>query len=182
MNWRRAAVGAAVALPVIALLAYGMTQNPNERPSTLGGRPAPEFALPVMDAPADTARLWEHAGELVVLNFWASWCLECRREHGELSRAAEQYGPQGVNFYGVLYGDTPENGRAWIDEMGGQSYPSLLDAGSRTAIDYGLLGVPETFIIDRSGTVVHKQLGPISLAQLSAILDPLLAASAGATE
>ncbi|HEX6132545.1 MAG TPA: redoxin domain-containing protein [Longimicrobiales bacterium] len=178
MNWRRALIGVGIALPIIALLAYGMTTDPKKLPSTLPGRPAPEFALRVMDsAPPDTVRLSAHRGQVVVLNFWASWCLECRVEHGDLSLVSSMYGPRGVRFYGVLYSDTEANGRSWIREMGGQAYPALVDDGSRTAIDYGLYGVPETFIIDQQGRVVHKQIGPITAQQLSAIIDPLLAAT-----
>lgn len=177
MNWNRGAAGAAVALPIIALLAYGMSVDPKDLPSTLPGRPAPAFALPVLDAaPPDTARLTEHRGEVVVVNFWASWCLECRVEHEDLSQVSSLYAPRGVRFYGVLYNDSESNGRNWIQSMGGQSYPALLDPGSRTAIDYGLYGVPETFVIDQQGRVVHKQIGPITAAQLSRLIDPLLAA------
>lgn len=174
MNWRRSAAGIAVSMPILALLAYGMTLDPNEIPSPLPGRPAPEFVLPVMDAPGDSVRLSDHLGDVVVINFWASWCLECRHEHADLSLAATRYGPRGVHFYGILYNDTPANGRAWIREMGGQSYPALMDEGSRTAIGYGLYGVPETFIIDAEGTVVHKQIGPITMSKLASILEPLL--------
>ena len=175
MNWRRSLIGVGIALPIIALLTYGMTVDPGELPSTLPGRPAPEFALRIMDStPPDTARLIAHRGEVVVVNFWASWCLECRVEHSDLSLAATMYEPRGVRFYGVLYSDTEENGRSWIREMGGQAYPALIDERSRTAIDYGLYGVPETFIIDQQGRVVHKQIGPITTAQLAAIIDPLL--------
>jgi cytochrome c biogenesis protein CcmG/thiol:disulfide interchange protein DsbE len=177
MDWRRAGIGAGIALPIIALLAYGMTVDPKELPSTLPGRPAPEFALRVMDsAPPDTARLREHRGDVVVLNFWASWCLECRVEHSDLSLAATMYAPRGVKFYGILYSDTEANGRSWIREMGGQAYRALVDDRSRTAISYGLYGVPETFVIDQQGRVVHKQIGPISAQQLSSIIEPLLEA------
>ena len=176
MNWRRAVIGAGVALPIIALLAYGMTVDPKALPSTLPGRPAPEFALRVMDsAPPDTVRLSEQRGAVVVLNFWASWCLECRVEHSDLSLAATTYAPRGVKFYGVLYSDSEGNGRNWIRDMGGQAYPALVDDRSRTAIGYGLYGVPETFVIDQQGRVVHKQIGPITARQLANILEPLLA-------
>jgi cytochrome c biogenesis protein CcmG, thiol:disulfide interchange protein DsbE len=174
MNWRRSLVGLGVSVPIIALLAYGLTLDPRTIPSTLPGRPAPDFALPVLDQP-DTVRLADLRGNVVVLNFWASWCLECRFEHSDLSVAATMYEPRGVRFYGILYNDTPANGRAWIRDMGGQTYPALLDTGSRTAVSYGLYGVPETFIIDRDGTVVHKQIGPITLSRLASLLDPLVA-------
>ena len=85
-----------------------------------------------------------------------------------------RYQGKGVRFFGVLYNDEPENGKRWIEEMGGQSYPTLLDPGSLTAINYGLYGVPETFIIDQTGMVVHKQIGPITTALLSQLLNPLL--------
>jgi cytochrome c biogenesis protein CcmG, thiol:disulfide interchange protein DsbE len=175
MNLRRSAIGIGISLPIIALLAFGLTRNPNEIVSPLPGREAPDFALPLLDNAADTVRLSALRGEVVVLNFWASWCLECRFEHSDLSFAATTYGPRGVHFYGVLYDDTPMNGRAWIRQMGGQTYPALIDAGSRTAIDYGLYGVPETFVIGRDGIVVHKQIGPLSLARLASLLEPLLA-------
>ncbi|MGH7447544.1 MAG: TlpA family protein disulfide reductase [Longimicrobiales bacterium] len=175
MDWRRSAIGVGIALPIIGLLAYGMAVDPNALPSTLPGRSAPDFALHVLDsAPPDTARLVEHRGAVVVLNFWASWCLECRVEHSDLSLAARTYAQRGVKFYGVLYSDSEANGRAWIREMGGQAYPALVDDRSRTAIDYGLYGVPETFIIDQQGRVVHKQIGPITARKLAEIIDPLL--------
>ena len=182
MNLRRSLIGIGISVPIIALLAYGLTRDPNEVVSPLPGRQAPEFALPFLDNEADTVRLSALRGEVVVLNFWASWCLECRYEHSDLSAAASTYGPRSVRFYGVLFQDSPDNGRAWIREMGGQTYPALVDHGLRTAIAYGLYGVPETFVIGRDGKVVHKQIGPVSMSTLAALLEPLLAErpSAGA--
>ena len=110
----------------------------------------------------------------MVLNFWASWCLACRDEHADLSNTAKAYHDRGVRFYGLLYNDRAPFGVKWIEEMGGQSYPSLLDPGSRTAIDYGLYGVPETFIVTGSGRVIYKHTGPISERLLSQKLDSLL--------
>jgi cytochrome c biogenesis protein CcmG, thiol:disulfide interchange protein DsbE len=177
MNWRGSLIGVAVALPILSLLAFGLTRDPKAMSSPLPGRAAPEFRLAMMDSPADTVRLAQHLGEIVVLNFWASWCLECRREHASLSQAADIYRDRGVHFYGVLYNDSPENGRRYIQQLGGQSYPALLDPNSRTAIDYGLYGVPETFFIGRDGRVVHKQIGPLTLSKIMEIINPLLAES-----
>jgi cytochrome c biogenesis protein CcmG/thiol:disulfide interchange protein DsbE len=175
MNWRRSAIGIGITLPIIGLLAYGMTLDPNARPSTMPGRPAPEFALRIMDSvPPDSARLSDQRGSVVVLNFWASWCIPCRVEHPELTLASSMYEGRGVKFFGVLYDDSEANGRSWIREVGGQRYPALIDDGARTAIDYGLYGVPETFVIDQQGRVVQKHIGPITAAQLSGIIDPLL--------
>jgi cytochrome c biogenesis protein CcmG, thiol:disulfide interchange protein DsbE len=177
MNWRRAMIAFAAAIPVIALLGYGLTRDPHALDSPLPGRPAPEFALPVM-ASADSVRLAELRGHVVVLNFWASWCVPCLVEHPVLTEAAVHYYDQGVRFLGVLYRDSPDNARRWIDRLGGASYPTVLDAGSRAAIDYGLAGVPETFIIDRDGTIARKHIGPITAEQMAQLLEPLLAGAA----
>lgn len=174
MNWRRSAWGLGLSIPFVALLAYGMTNDPRSIPSPLPGKPAPDFALQTLEG-RDTVRLSDLRGDVVVINFWASWCMECRVEHADLSMAATMLREKGVHFFGLLYNDTPANGRAWIREMGGQSYPALIDQGSRTAIDYGLYGVPETFIIDRNGVVAHKQIGPITVRKLAEIIEPLLA-------
>ncbi|MBK8061580.1 MAG: redoxin domain-containing protein [Gemmatimonadetes bacterium] len=183
MNWKRAASAAAVAVPIIALLGYGMTRDPKEIPSPLPGREAPTFSLAVfaegqgdqLRPVGDTVSLADHSGEVVVLNFWASWCLACRDEHSTLSSVAEAYAGKGVKFYGVLYNDVPANGTRWISEMGGQSYPSLNDPRTRTAIDYGLYGVPETFFIARDGRVAYKHVGPVTAQVLAYKLDSLLA-------
>jgi cytochrome c biogenesis protein CcmG/thiol:disulfide interchange protein DsbE len=164
----------------VAVLAFGLTRDPSQIISPLPGREAPDFALPVMDPTEalDSVRLAGMRGEVVVLNFWASWCLECRYEHADLSRVALHYQDRGVRFFGVLYEDSPNNGRRWIEQMGGQEYPSLVDPGSKTAVKYGLYGVPETFIIDQTGKVVHKQVGAVTEGLLRSVIDPLLTAGA----
>lgn len=185
MNWKRSFVAVACVVPLLALFRIGLKMDPRSIPSPLPGREAPEFTLVRMDGgdgetetvPADSmvVRLSEHRGEVVVLNFWASWCLACRDEHAPLSEVAELYRDRGVVFYGILYNDTPPNARRWIEGMGGQSYATLLDPGSRTAIDYGLYGVPETFFIDRDGKVAYKQIGPVTrellIRQIEALLE-----------
>lgn len=182
MNWRRALLAPLLALPVIGLLAWGMTRDPGEIISPLPGREAPAFALEVFAsgvAPIalplkDTVRLAALRDTVVVVNFWASWCLACRDEHEDLTRSAEHYASQPVRFVGVLYQDRPAAALPWIAEMGGQSYPSVDDPRSRAAIDYGLYGVPETFIIDAGGRIAHKQTGPITAAILRRVVDSLL--------
>ena len=181
MSWKRALAAAAVVLPLLALLAFGMTRDPNEIPSPLPGRDAPPFRLVTMplderdSATVETIDLTALRGSVVVLNFWASWCLACRDEHRPLSSVARAYEGQRVRFYGVVYNDSPDNARAWIEEMGGQAYPALVDPNARTAIDYGLYGVPETFIIGTDGRVRHKIIGPASEQELRARIDLLLA-------
>ena len=184
MSWKRALVAGAIVLPLLALLAFGMTRNPNVIPSPLPGREAPEFRLVTMPldendtAAVATVDLAELRGNVVVLNFWASWCLACRDEHRPLSRVARAYTGLPVRFFGVVYNDSPDNAREWIEAMGGQSYPALIDPDARTAIDYGLYGVPETFIIGPDGRVRHKIIGPASEQELRSQIDLLLAEAA----
>jgi cytochrome c biogenesis protein CcmG/thiol:disulfide interchange protein DsbE len=193
VNWRRSALATIGAVPLIALFAYGFTRDPGEIPSPMPGREAPTFALDVFapgEAPlarpvGDTIRLTDLAGKVVVVNFWASWCLACRDEHTALSETAVSYADSPTQFIGVLYNDRSPSAIEWIRDMGGQSYPSVLDAGSRTAINYGLYGVPETFIIDPHGRIAYKHMGPITARVLRQWIDSLLpdpASAAGAAQ
>lgn len=184
MRWRFAAAAVALGLPAVALLGFGLTRDPREIPSPLPGRPAPTFALPVFapgtpptgKAPAvgDSIRLASLRGDIVVVNFWASWCLACRGEHAALAAVGAQYTGTDVHFVGVLYNDSPDNGVRWIQQLGGQPYPSLQDEGARTAIDYGVYGVPETFVIDKQGVIRYKQIGPITQEALERKILPLV--------
>lgn len=185
MNWGRSAIAAIFAVPVIGLFIFGLHHDPKDIPSPLPGKPAPLFALevfapgqPPLSRPiGDTVRLADLRGQVVVVNFWASWCLSCRDEHTTLSEVARHYVGKPVRFVGSLYQDTPSAGREWIAQMGGQSYPGVQDPGARTAIDYGLYGVPETFIISPDGVIAHKITGPASAGLVTYVVDSLLAAS-----
>ena len=182
MNWKRAIIAMLAAAPVIALFAYGFTRDPAEIPSPLPGHDAPPFSLAVFTsgdarpAPSvgDTVRLRNLRGKVLVVNFWASWCGPCRSEHAALSETARQYAGRPVQFLGVLYNDVPQSALQWITEMGGQSYPAVLDPGTLTAIDFGVYGVPESYIIDATGRIAYKQLGPASEKVLHRWIDSLL--------
>lgn len=186
---RRTLTGGLFAAGLLGLLAFGLTRDPYDLPSPLVGGAAPEFALAVMpERPLpeldgwegrDTARLSQLRGAPVVLNFWASWCLACREEHPVLSAAADRYRDEGVLFFGVLYQDKPPAARRFIRELGGQSYPTLLDPGSRVAIDYGVYGVPETYFLTAEGRVAHKHIGPVTPEVLRSRIDSLLIRSTG---
>lgn len=189
MNWRRAATAAGVALPIVALLAYGMTRDPREIPSPLPGKPAPGFTLTSFSAgeeprwaatPGTAVALERLRDTVVVVNFFASWCMPCRVEHPVLAAVANAYVGRPVRFFGVLYNDSEDNGRQWIRMMGGQPYPALADPGARTAIDYGVSGVPETFIVSREGRVARKFTGPVTPDSLVPALDALLGAESPA--
>jgi cytochrome c biogenesis protein CcmG/thiol:disulfide interchange protein DsbE len=174
-----------VAVGLLGLLGYGLTRDPYVLPSPLVGKPAPELRLPVMPPVTDpdlgrwegrdTVRMDELEGRPLVINFWASWCLACRDEHPHLSAAARRYGDEGVRFFGVLYQDKPPTARRFIRDLGGQSYPTLLDPGSRVAIDYGVYGVPETYFIGADGRVRHRHIGPVTTEILRTRIDSLLA-------
>jgi cytochrome c biogenesis protein CcmG, thiol:disulfide interchange protein DsbE len=173
MNWKRSLVGVGIAVPIVMLLGYGLTRDPRHIASPLPGRPAPDFVLPALEQ-GDSIKLSELRGNVVVVNFWASWCIPCRDEHPILLEAARGYQDKGVKFVGIAYNDKPEDSQRWLNELG-KSYPSLVDAGARTAIDYGVSGVPETFILDKQGVVAFKKFGPITTAEITQKLDSLLA-------
>lgn len=174
-----------VAAAVLGLLGWGLTRDAFVLPSPLVGNPAPSFDLPVMPESSepelgrwqgrDTVSLSETEGLALVVNFWASWCLACREEHPLLSAAADRYRDRGVRFYGILYQDTPANARRFIREMGAQTYPTLLDPKSTTAIDFGVCGVPETYFVSAAGIVAHKHTGPVTADVLRSQIDSLLA-------
>jgi cytochrome c biogenesis protein CcmG/thiol:disulfide interchange protein DsbE len=188
MNWKRSAIAAGFAIPVLGLFVFGMRHDPKDIPSPLPGTIAPSFALQVF-APGqtplgrpigDTIRLADMRGQVVVLNFWASWCLSCRDEHAVLSEVARTYAGKPVRFVGSLYQDRASAGTEWIAELGGQSYPSVEDPQARTAIDYGLYGVPETFIVAADGRIARKITGPAEATVVTRIVDSLLAAAPAA--
>jgi cytochrome c biogenesis protein CcmG/thiol:disulfide interchange protein DsbE len=174
MNWKRSLIGIGAALPIVGLLAYGLTVDPRYIASPLPGREAPDFVLPALET-SDTVSLGSLRGRIVLVNFWASWCIPCRQEHPVLLEAAHSYAGKDVTFLGITYNDAPEDSKRWLKELG-QAFPSLVDKGARTAIDYGVAGVPETFIVDRNGVVAFKKFGPITRAELTQKLDSLLEA------
>jgi len=173
MKWKRFALPLA-GLPIVALLAYGLTRDAKLVPSPLPGRAAPDFALTTLTG--DTLRLADLRGQVVVLNFWASWCIPCLQEHPLLVAADERWRDQGVRIVGVVYQDTPTNARDWLRERGG-SWRHVLDTHSRLAIEYGLFGVPETYFIDRHGVIAYKHIGPLSADVLASWITKLLADS-----
>lgn len=186
MSWKRAGIWMVVMVPLIVLFTYGLGRgDPRLIPSPLVDQPAPEFALPVLaldgpgpdgsDVTGDTIRLSELRGNIVVLNFFASWCAPCRIEHRALTRVASRYADQNVRFLGVVYSDEPAAVRRYIAQLGGQSYPALMDAGQRVAIDYGLVGVPETFFIAPDGTIRRKVFSAVDEAILVSEIEAMLA-------
>jgi cytochrome c biogenesis protein CcmG/thiol:disulfide interchange protein DsbE len=160
------AAGAIAAL-VIALLIYGLVARPAA--PLVAGSPAPDFQLYALDG----TPIGLQPGQVVVLNFFASWCDPCQREAPALEQVWRDYQDRGVQFYGIAYKDAASKAQAFLDRFG-VTYPSGADPTSEIANDYGVTGVPETFVIDQQGRLVHQFVGEITADQLIEKLDPLL--------
>ena len=176
----RIAAVAALALAVagfVALMAWGLA---NREPVTgKSGRerlhkPAADFTLPLFEGGELT--LSDHVGQPIVINFWASWCAPCRVEAPLLEEAWLAYRDQGVLLVGVQTQDAEEDGRAFIREFG-LTYPNVRDADGEATVRYGVIGLPVTFFVGRSGDVDHLYVGDLSQAQLTARIEALLAGS-----
>lgn len=164
---------AAVAV-IVALLATGLGRDPSVIASPLVGRAAPNFTLDQLDGPAVT--LSKLRGQIVVINFWASWCTQCQVEQAALDRTWQQFQDSGVVVLGVDFEDTVGDARNYV-RTANVSYPVVGDAGSRAALAYGLRGVPETFVVNRSGHIVNHIIGPINAATLTSEINSMLDAS-----
>ena len=163
------------ALPVLALLWWGLGQDQRRLPSALEGREAPAFRLANLYEPSDSLSLGDLEGKVVVLNYWASWCIPCISEHPVLVRLRESYDPEEVALVGVLFQDSPENGARFFDRYGGE-WPLVLDPGSRTAIEYGVYGVPETYFIGADGIVALRHDLAVTWDLVARTVDSLLVA------
>jgi cytochrome c biogenesis protein CcmG/thiol:disulfide interchange protein DsbE len=155
------------------LLYVGLFQGPPSLlPSPLVGKPAPDIALPALDAQAekfDRAELGQ--GRPIIVNFWASWCVPCRLEHSTLEALAAR---KGIALYGVDYKDKPENARAFLSELGNPFGKINQDQEGRVSIDWGVTGVPETFVIDSKGIIRVHYAGPLNDQVVEQLILPAL--------
>jgi cytochrome c biogenesis protein CcmG/thiol:disulfide interchange protein DsbE len=168
-------VMAVAVVPVLGfalLLATGLGSDRRELPSEIVGKRAPEFSLPRLDE-RGRLELALLQGEVVVLNFWASWCAACRDEHPDLLAAWRRYRERGVVLVGIDFEDTKEAALTYAREMGGD-WPLVSDPSSRVAIAYGVFGVPETFVIDPDGMVTAKHVGAVTYAWLTREIEAAL--------
>lgn len=141
----------------------------------LQSQKAPEFTLPLFDMfPQEDIALTDLRGQVVVVNFWASWCVECYKEAELLEQAWQDYKNQGVVFIGVDHLDTEKEALKYMAQYG-ITYPSGPDMGDKISQAYGITGVPETFFIDKDGNIAHVQIGPIERPALYNLLDKLVA-------
>ena len=159
-RWPWLAALIVVVTVVASVLSVGFGRDPTVVQSVFLDRAAPVLTGRTLDGPPFD--LSEHRGNVAVVNVWASWCTACKEEHPELEAAAQRLSPQGVQFVGINTQDTDEAARDFLDEMGGSSYPSVLDPDGRKSVDWGVFGVPETFIVDADGNVRAKAVGAVN--------------------
>ncbi len=160
----------AIFLLLVGFLAAGLSLNPREVPSPLVGRPAPAFELPVLHQPDKRFVPGEMRGKVWLLNVWASWCVSCREEH-PLLMALSKRGLMPI--LGLNYKDKGEDAQRWLKQYGDPYQLSVVDAEGRIGIDYGVYGVPETYLIDAEGVIRYKQTGPVTEAILEQKILPL---------
>lgn len=161
----------AIFVVLLGFLIVGLKLNPREVPSPLVGKPAPAFSLPTLDQPDTMFSPQQLRGQVWLLNVWASWCVACREEHPllvEMSRRGT------VPVYGLNYKDKRPDALGWLQQFGNPYVASLSDSEGLVGIDYGVYGVPETFVIDQAGVIRHKVIGPITPELLQGTVMPMV--------
>jgi cytochrome c biogenesis protein CcmG/thiol:disulfide interchange protein DsbE len=161
----------AVFLVLCGFFFVGLFLNPREIPSPLIDKPAPQFKLTQLHTPGETISTADMKGKVWLLNVWASWCVSCREEHPllvELGRANI------VPIVGLNYKDEPAAGMQWLQRLGNPYTVSAVDRDGRVGIDWGVYGVPETFVVDKQGIIRYKQIGPVTAEALETKILPLV--------
>lgn len=143
---------------LIPVFLVGLNRDPSKVPSPLLDKPAPEFELPNLEDPESTVGSRDFAGQLALVNVWATWCVGCRQEHDFLLTLAER---EDIPIYGLNWRDSREDALAWLEQLGDPYAASAFDADGRVGIDWGVYGAPETFLVGPDGTVLHKHLSPL---------------------
>ena len=158
---------------IAILLGVGLTMNPRAIPSTKINKAAPDFTLPLLSEPQQSFSPSELIGQRWVLNVWASWCVSCRVEHPSLNQLAKS----GANIVGLNYKDEVGKARQWLVERGNPYIKSPVDAEGLVGIDWGVIAVPETFVIDEKGVVIFKHTGPVNEQMVQNDILPLLSSN-----
>ncbi|MDQ7075069.1 MAG: DsbE family thiol:disulfide interchange protein [Gammaproteobacteria bacterium] len=163
-------------LGVFVLIAFflgvGLTLDPKEVPSPFIGKPAPEFSLPRLDNAQQNLSPKDMQGQVWLLNVWATWCVSCRAEHALLVDLSRR---NLLPIVGLNYKDDNGEAQRWLQRLGNPYYANAVDADGRVAIDWGVYGAPETFVIDKKGIVRYKHIGPVTRQSLNETLLPLIA-------
>ena len=161
----------ALAAMLAVVLAWGLTRDPSTLPSTLIGKAVPEFALPPVKGRTLGLSSTDLKGEVSLVNVFASWCVACREEHPLFMKLAAQ---GTVPLHGLNYKDQPDDAAKWLDSLGDPYTRTGADINGRVAIDWGVYGVPETFVIGADGRVAYKHIGPVTEDALAGTILPLV--------
>jgi cytochrome c biogenesis protein CcmG/thiol:disulfide interchange protein DsbE len=158
---------------LIAVFVVGLGRDPSQLPSPLLEKPAPQFDLPSLLDPEQRVTTQDFNGEVALVNVWATWCVGCRQEHNFLLQLAKA---DVLPIYGLNWRDNGPEARRWIQQLGDPYVATAYDQDGRVGIDWGVYGAPETFLIAADGTVLYKQLGPLSWGLWEENFVPLLEA------
>jgi cytochrome c biogenesis protein CcmG/thiol:disulfide interchange protein DsbE len=151
-------VAFAIMIPVFVI---GLSLNPNELPSPYLNNPAPQFELPQLGNPQKTVGSTNYAGEVALVNVWATWCVGCRQEHDFLLQLARE---NTIPIYGLNWRDRQDEALSWLSQLGDPYVATAFDGDGRVGIDWGVYGAPETFLIGADGTVLYKHISPLNRA------------------
>ncbi|HEU4513655.1 MAG TPA: redoxin domain-containing protein [Nocardioidaceae bacterium] len=171
-RWVSMAVAVLGVGALVAVLGSGFGRDPSVVPSNFVSEPAPDLAGPTLDG--GTYDLSKDPADVVLVNVWASWCGPCKAEYPVLAAAAKGLGPRGLSVVGINTQDKPQDAEQFLQEMGGEVYPSVVDFEGRHAVDWGTFGIPETFVVDDSGTVRARLVGEVTPAWIDQHVVPLL--------
>ncbi len=155
---------------LVVFLAIGLTRDPREVPSPLIGKAAPAFSAPRLHAPDQKFSGKDMLGKVWLLNVWASWCVACRQEHPILMEFAKT---KALPLIGLDYKDQAVDGLKWLARFGDPYDLSITDLDGRIGIDFGVYGVPETFLIDKAGVIRYKHIGPVTEDAIKDIILPM---------
>ena len=174
-RWLWWTVGTVAVVLVLVGAAFGARfgMDPSTVDSPMVGQPIPDVTLPRLEGDGEVS-LRDVDAEVLVVNFWASWCVPCRSEHDDLLAAATRYENDDVRFVGIVYQDQKDRAVEFLDELG-RGYDHLVDPGSRAALDFGVFGIPETYVIDAEQIIRAKIIGESNLDLLSRTIEDVLA-------
>ena len=168
---KKALIPLAVFIVLVIFLAIGLTRDQHEIPSPLIGKPAPNFSAPILQTPEKQFSAKDMLGQVWLLNTWASWCVACRQEHPILMEFAKT---KTLPIIGLDYKDKDADGLKWLTRYGNPYDITITDKDGRIGIDFGVYGVPESFLIDKAGVIRYKQIGPITDEALRDKILPLI--------
>jgi cytochrome c biogenesis protein CcmG/thiol:disulfide interchange protein DsbE len=168
---KKALLPLGIFLVLVVFLAIGLTRKPHEIPSPLINKPGPAFMAPVLNGAGLTVSNKDMLGKVWLLNVWASWCVACREEHPVLVEFAKS---KMIPMVGLEYKDKDADGSKWLARFGNPYDVVITDADGRIGIDFGVYGVPESFLIDKQGMIRYKQIGPFTMDVVRNTLIPMI--------